>query len=305
MLFQWPTFDQMIYRLMRLRRLIAVAVSIPLLVLMAVSLADPSVISAGQATVAAMGLALVVVAHVVLFPNVTIESLALSVALTVLVLLMPLMQQLSLWAPVKQQSGALALLIGFAMALTGVLVVLLQIALGALAYGGPVVRRVLHLRQALPCSARRAFQQLALRPEARRGRILTGPADDNGFFEVAVATADADGMDDCVTVDAKVLDSTAERHDVMLLSRTGAVTVTSLGFEDAADGCIVDVRDMPGDFTLGMYVLFWLTDQQADNLTEMTDGLLGHEPRANGLAHHRSLVAAAGAILSPRAPMID
>lgn len=305
MLFQWPTIDQMLYRVMRLRRLIAVSVAIPFVALLSIALVDPTVLSAAQASLSVLGLAVVIVAHVVLFPNVTLETLALAVAATVLVVGMPLLQVLALWAPAEQQSGALVLLIGFAVALTGFLVVLLQIVFGALVYGGPTVRRVLQLRQALPCSVDAAFQQLALQPATRRGRVLTGPADENGFFDVAVATNGADGSDDLVEVDAKVLQSSPERHDVMLISRTGAMTVTSMAFTEAEEGCVVDVRDMPGDFTWGMYALFWLTDQQADNLTEVVDRLRGLEARANGLAHHGSLVAVAGAILSPRAPMVD
>ena len=305
MAFQWPTIDQAAYRVMRLRRLLAVAVSIPLFILLSVSFYDPALLSPSQASLATLGLATVIVAHVVLFPNVTVETLALAISATGLVLVMPVLQALALWAPAEQESGALVLLVGFALALTGVLVVLLQIVLGGLFYGGPVVRRVMHLRQRLPFAAQTAFQQFALRPSTRRGRILTGPADENGFFEVVVATTASDGSPEEVRVDAKVLDSTDDRHDVMLLSRFGAVTVTSLSFEADADGCILDVRDMPGDFTAGMYALFWLTDQQADTLTEMADLLTGRDARANGLAHHGSLVSAAGMILSPRAPMVD
>ena len=305
MLFQLPTLNQAIYRVMRLRRLIAVAVAVPFVTLLALSWMDPSVLTAAEASVAILGLTAVIVAHTVLFPNVTLETLALSFALTTLVVLMPLISALSLWAPVAQQSGAFALLVMFAVAMTGLLVVLLHILLGSLTYGGPVLRRVLHMRQALPCSKDVAFQQLALRPATRRGRVLTGPVDDNGFFDVAVALAGPEGAEDHVRVDAKVLETSDDRHDVMLLTRSGAMTVTSLGFTETKDGCVVDVRDMPGDFTLGMYAMFWLTDQQADNLTEMTDGLFGRDPRANGLAHHGSLMAVAGAILSPRAPMVD
>ena len=164
-------------------------------------------------------------------------------------------------------------------------------------------------RMALPCSAAVAFQQFTLRPNVRRGRILTGQVDDNGFFDVAVATAAAEVLTPdeahCVRVDAKVLHSSGDRHDVMLLTRDGAVTVTSLCFAPSRDGCEVTVRDMPGDFTLGMYLLFWLTDQQADNLTEMADPITGQLPRANGIAHQVSLMSVAGALLSPRAPMVD
>lgn len=303
MQFQWPTFDQITYRVMRLRRLLAVAIAVPMVVLLSLSFAQPDVLSAAHASLAALGLAGMLVSHVVFFPNVTLETLALSIAATALVAMMPVLKIISLWAPVDQQSGALALLIGFAVALTGVMVALLQIVLGGMVYAGPTLKRVLIERQILSCSVATARQQLTLRPASRRGRVLTGPADDKGFFDVAVATGAT--PDECVRVDAKVLDSDEARHDVMLLTRTGAVTVTSMSFEKADAGCSVEVRDMPGDFTLGMYLMFWLTDQQADNLTEMTDLIFGRDARANGTAHHGSLVAAAGLVFSPRAPMVD
>lgn len=305
MLFQWPTFDQIIYRVMRLRRLIAVAVSVSLVLVLSVSMLFPQILPAQQASIVMLGVAAMLVGHVVLFPNVTLETLALALVAPVLAVIVPVAQGLSHWAPEAQQSGAMLLLVLFAVVVAGLLVVIFQIFLGGLAYGGPVLRRVMHFRQELACSPEAAFQMLALRPQTRRGRVLTGPADENGFFDVAVATAGPDGLPDAVKADAKVLETSAARHDIMILSRTGAVTVTSLGFAPTEQGCVVDVRDMPGDFTLGMYCLFWLTDQQADTLTEMTDGLFGRAPRANGLAHQGSLVAAAGAVLSPRAPVVD
>ena len=116
MLFQLPTLNQAIYRVMRLRRWIAVAVAVPFVTLLALSWMDPSVLTAAEACVAILGLTAVIVAHTVLFPNVTLETLALSFALTTLVVLMPLISALSLWAPVAQQSGAFALLVMFAVA---------------------------------------------------------------------------------------------------------------------------------------------------------------------------------------------
>ena len=62
---------------------------------------------------------------------------------------------------------------------------------------------------------------------------------------------------------------------------------------------------MPGDFTLGMHAMYWLTDQQADNMTECADTILSEPARANGLSHGVSLLSLAGAVLSPRAPVAD
>ncbi len=308
MLFEWPTTAQVFYRIMRLRRLIAVAAMLPVMVILGVSLFDPAVLSPLYASVASLAVVALVAGHVVLFPNVTLETISLSLAVTFLVVSMPVVKILSSWAPAEQQSGALVLLIGLAVAVTGVFLAVFEFVLNALAYVGPKLRVRLKTSLTLPCSAQVLQRQCALRPDTRRGRVLSGSADENGFFEVAVVsphTADPDNADQplVVKVDAKVLNSSPSQHDVMIVLRNGSVTVTSQTFEATKGGCRVEVSDMPGDFTFGMHALFWLTDQQADNLTEMSDVILGHEGRANGLAHGVSMLSVAGAILSPQQPV--
>lgn len=305
MLFQWPTIDQIIYRVIRLRRLIGVSVMVPLIVLLALSWLDPQTLSAHDASIAALVISLLVTAHAVFFPNVTLETLALSLASTLLVVVMPWIKAVSMWAPQGHETGALVILMGFAVAATGVVLALFQIILGGLVYAGPMVHKRLMTSVVVPCSPGVAFQQFSLRPQTRRGRVLTGPEDENGFFDVAVAAAQPEGDAlDLVRLDAKVMFSTPERHDVMLLLRNGSITVTSQSFRQVVGGCEVAISDLPGDFTAGMHLVFWLTDQQADNLTETTDLVFGKAARANGLAHNGSLLAVAGAVLSPRAPDI-
>ena len=306
--FAWPTTEQVFYRLMRLRRLIAIAVAIPMMMVLTVAWMDPTVLSAFHATVACFGIAGLVVGHVVLFPNVTLETFALSLSATLLIVVMPVIKIVSLWAPAEHATAAFIILMSFAVAAMGVVMALIQILLGALVYAGPDVRKTLKTKMVVPCSPNVAYQQFALRPDARRGRVLTGPVDENGFFDVAVAVvamADDNTHDamEVVKLDAKVLNSTPERHDVMMVLRNGSVTVTSQHFSATDNGCEVLVCDLPGDFTVGMHVLFWLTDQQADNLTETADAVVGHTARTNGVAHNVSLLSVAGAVLSPRAPV--
>ena len=306
--FMWPTSEQIVYRVMRLRRLIAVAVAVPVLVMLGVALLDPAVLSPERATLASIAVALLVVGHVVLFPNVTLETISLSLSVTALVVAMPVIKIVAGWAPAEHQSAALVILVAFAVAAMGLLMALLQIVLNALAYAGPKLRLRLKTQLALPCSATVARRQCALQPQTRRGRVLTGPADENGFFHVAVAShheSDPQNPDKplIVQVDAKVLTDTETQHDVMIVLPDGSVTVTAQSFVATSEGCEMEVIDMPGDFTAGMHALFWLTDQQADNLTEMSDVILGHDTRANGLAHGVSLLSVAGMILSPRQPV--
>lgn len=310
MQFEWPTAEQMMYRVMRLRRLIALAVAIPVVVMLGLAIIDPAALSPERATLAALSVAMLVVGHVVLFPNVTLETISLSLSVTALVVVMPLIKIVAGWAPAPHQSAALVLLVLFAVAAMGVLMALLQIVLNILNYAGPTLQARLKTQIDLPCAPEIARRQCALQPQTRRGRVLTGPEDDNGFFDVAVASAHVSDPQDpekplIVKVDAKVLHTSATRHDVMIVLPDGSVTVTSQSFAPTANGCRMEVIDMPGDFTVGMHALFWLTDQQADNLTEMTDIILGQETRANGLAHSASLLSVAGALLSPRQPVAD
>ncbi|MGJ8622272.1 MAG: hypothetical protein ACSHW1_05795 [Yoonia sp.] len=307
MQFAWPTVEQVTYRVMRLRRLIAIAVTLPTLVLLAVTISDPTVLSAAHATYAALGIAGLVIAHAVLFPNVTLETVALSLSATTLVIAMPIIKAVSHWAPEPHQTALFILLMGFALAATGVVMAFFQIILGALVYSGPLLNKPLKTSMTVPCSPRVARQQFSLRPDTRRGRILTSVADDNGFFDVAFAAAgvpddDGDVTEELIKVDAKVMHECEERHDVMMVLRNGSVTVTSQKFVPHEEGCEVQVSDLPGDFTYGMHALFWLTDQQADNLTETHDMLTGQEARANSLSHNVSLLSVAGTVLSPRAP---
>lgn len=308
--FDWPTAEQTMYRFGRLRRLIALAVSLPVIVMLSVALVDPTVLSPLHATLASLAVMVLVVGHAILFPNVTLETISLSISVTLLVVAMPLIKTLAQWAPAEHANAALVILVSLAVAATGVLIAILQIALGALAYAGPAVRMRLKTSLAVPCSTQVALRQCALQPQSRRGRVLTGPADEDGFFDVAIASPllnDPENPDQpmVLRVDAKVLASTPEQHDVMIVLRNGTVTVTSQSFTATPDGCLVEVSDMPGDFTAGMHVLYWLTDQQADNLTEMTDVIFGHDARAIGLAHGVSLLSVAGALLSPRQPVVN
>jgi len=308
MTFNWPTFDQAVYRILRLHRLVVLAIAMPMIVILTVAWFDPVVLSPAHATVASLGLAALVIGHIVLFPNATLETIALSMSTAALIIVMPLLKLLSQWAPAEQASGAFVILVCFAVAVTGVLMALTTLALNALLNFGPVWVKTLTSSISLSCSPQVAFTQFAMRPEIRRGRVLTGEEDENGFFDVAVAVGLPNGVSEAdatsiVKLDAKVLSSSPEQHDVMMVLNNGSVTVTSLRFKKTATGCEVHVSDLPNDFTVGMHALFWLTDQQADNLVETADHLNGATVRANSAAHHASVLAVAGALLAPRAPV--
>lgn len=302
--FEWPDVEQMTYRLWRLRRLWALCVLLPAAVILAAA------VPPALGSLAMLAIAILVTAHLVLFPNVAHETLALSLSLAGLVVLLPRAQGLAVMAPVEHTQAALVLATAFAVVATAGLMALLGQLVRVLLHIGPTMRLRLSSQADLPCSPSVAQRQFALQPQSRRGRVLTGQTDAKGLFEVAVASAQvADPVHPdqplVVRVAAKVLHAEPGWHDVMLILPCGAVTVTAQRFTQTGDGCRVTVADMPGDFTLGMYLHYWVTDQQGDALQETADIITGTAERANGLAHGASFLSLAGLVLSPSAPLAD
>lgn len=309
MQFDWPTPDQITYRIHRLRRLIALAIALPVLVLLGGSLIDTAFIAPDRATLAAMAVAVMVVGHVILFPNAGLETIAMSLGVTAMSVAAPWIKAVAVVAPLEYRTAALMMLIALSVVATGLLIAGLQVALGWLMMVGPMKAWRLRGAVNVPCSPDVARGQFALQPNVRRGRILTGQADENGFFDVAIlapqiADPEMPSKPMVVRVAAKVIDRVADGQQTMLVLPNGRVTVTSEQFTATTDGCHVEITELPGDFTIGMYAMFWLTDQQMDNLTETADLISGNLARANGLAHGVSFMSIIGAVLAPQPKVV-
>ncbi len=300
--FEWPDVEQMTYRLWRLRRLWALCVLVPAALIM-VAAVPPAL-----GSVAILVIAGLVTAHLVLFPNVAHETLAVALSLAGLVVLLPWVQGLAALAPADHAQAAGLLAVALAVIVTGGMIALLAQVLQVLVHTGPALKARLTARIDLPCGPHVAQRHYALQPQTRRGRVLTGQVDAQGLFEVAVASAQmADPLHPdqplVVRVAAKVLQAAPGHHDVMLIRPCGTVTLSAQRFAPTAQGCRVTQTDMPGDFTLGLHLLYWLTDQQGDALQETADIITSTPERANGLAHGASALSLAGLVLSPREPV--
>lgn len=309
MYFDWPTSEQIIYRVMRLRRLVALAVTIPVAVMLSMAAVDPTFLSPNHATLGAIAVAALIVGHVILFPNVSTETISLSLSVSFLVISMPWIKLAAGAVPVENASATYVILITFAMLCTGVVMWIMQAVLNVLIYAGPALRLNVQAEMDIPCSPSVAHRQFALQPQTRRGRILCGSEDKDGLFDVAiVAPQVADPVNPeqpfVARVTAKVLHSDEHSHQVMMVLNDGSVAATSLSFVPTETGCRVTVAEMPGDFTAGMHLMFWLADQQADNMTEIADTILSGPERANGLSHGISFLSVAATVLSPREPAI-
>ncbi|MEL6682781.1 MAG: hypothetical protein AAFQ09_09060 [Pseudomonadota bacterium] len=309
MLFDWPTPEQMIYRVTRLRRLVALAIMIPVGVMLIGSALDPSFLAPDRATLGAMAVAVMVVGHVMLFPNVATETLSLSLAVTSLVVSAPWIKSVAWMAPAENASAAYMLLVALAVISAGLMMALAKTVLSVIIYAGPAVKLRVKAAMEVPCSVDVARRQFALQPQTRRGRVLSGSADSNGLFDVAIVApqvSDPENPDQpfIARLAGKVLHSDETTHQVMLVLPNGQVATTAQTFAPTETGCRVETVEMPGDFTLGMHAMYWLTDQQADNMTECADTILSEAERTNGLAHGVSLLSLASAILSPREPQV-
>jgi len=306
--FEWPSSDQICYRLWRLRRLLALCLLVPAAVGLALAVG-------GHLPVDHVALALVLIGglvmmHLVLFPNGTHETLGLTLALSGLLAALPWVNGLGALAPADFAQAGLVFAVTGALVATGLGMAVLVQLLKVLTFIGPSLRLPLRAQTDVGCSVAVALQQFAIKPQIRRGRILTGQADARGFFDVAVASAqdtdpDHAGQPLVGRATAKVLYNDSHSHAVLLLLPCGAISVSALHATPQPAGCRVDLAELAGDFTLGMYVRHWLTDQQADVMTEVADRIIGAEPRANALAHGVSFLSLAGLVLSPSEPVAD
>lgn len=308
MSFSWPTWEQFIYRVARLRRVVVLALFSALVVaiLFVANVAVPL-----EHVLFILGLAAIsVVFHVGLFPNVPLETMSIAPAMTAFFLALPRIATLATNAPVQYRDAAQVLIFVLAVIAALAVTFAVNVLLSILLYAGKAMNWRLNARAEFPMSVEAAHCAFGLRPDQLRGRVLSGSADANGFFDVAVMSHHLTDPENCdqpliIKLDAKILTSEPTTHEVMLILGGGQVTVSSYHFTPTVTGCRVEVSEMPGDFTIGMHVLFWLTDQQFDNMIEMADIATRKCPRANGVSHAVSLFSLAGIVLSPRRPVLD
>lgn len=310
MSFTWPTLGQMAYRIMRLRRLIVAAVALSVCVLVAFVLISPELVPMARFGAILATMSALMVLHVALFPNVAIETLVLSATGTGFVAALPWVRGFADMVQPPYHDAALIMIVIGAVLVAIAVTMLAHFLLTVIVYAGPAVRLRLRASMTVPCPVHVARAQFGLRPQTRRGRVLAGESDARGFFDVAVVAYGAQTgitpvVPHVVKVDAKVLGSDDTHHEVMIVLPCGGVTVSAHQFTAKGDRCLVEAIEMPGDFTLGMHVMFWLADQQTDNLVEVADLMRPEPSRANGLAHGVSLLSIAGIVLSPRQPVLD
>ncbi len=324
--FSWPTLAEITYRAWRLKRLIAVCAVLPLIFFAFMALIGFG--SLGTASVGLIPIGLVCVAliagHAVLFPNANQETVALSLTLTLLALVAPIM------------SGSifgwfLFLIFAFWMQYAGQFKIL--------EWQTSTKPQSVTFSSTVKTSAslEEARHWFPLRPESERGQFKCGPADETGLFPVWFDSGNLDwleavGIDDLPSCDvpgfgkssAELADKEREElrqvlgdeafvdfsaasfyarieADEPTLQRT-QILVDGMGkepdiqsvvehtFQPGKTGCTVREVDQAGQFPWAQGMFMWLADFQADGLVYLRDLLEKRESVSLRAAHKLGLL---------------
>lgn len=295
MWFSWPRPAQIPYRLWRLRRLIVFCLFWPVL--------------AGLATGVGPGILMLMcaglIAHVVLFPNGMIETVTLSWIAAALMALAPAGEALVLLAPEAMQ-GRAQVVVGFIAFVAAFLAWMwLQVAIPAMKLAGVPRKWPLRATIWIDAPVAEVADHYRMRPDHQAGRSVFGPADADGVFDVTISTTQLCDLRDLnatseVTYRARIIDSDAASHDVLVLHGEGAVTVCRHRFAAEGQGTRLVAEEVPDAFPVGMHAGFWLRDYFADSLVEGKDALEQRSARANTVSHHETMLTMLGRAMQPR-----
>ncbi len=326
--FEFPNWEQVLYRLWRLRRLIAFANAVPFVFFALLGLVGLNTLTDSVAGLLALTVVhfMIIAAHAILFPNASEETLIVAFLLTVFGLIMAIFP----------------ILIGF--------VLCLALAAWALVWGQSLLMELLSRTEthdpdttarvtvkAKPEAVRAFFP---LRPNSIRGQFTCGPADEKGAFPVWHELSTLETAGAAVPTEDVVLDkvmsklgqegvdltqssasATAPKSDAMQgppsfwakieidepgFQRTRLFFRTPSGEEEESStvehrfkskktGVQVTETDSTIGYPKGLSVMMWLNDFQKDGLVHLRE-LLEASPSATSLrlSHRWSILTMAG-----------
>ena len=323
MLFAWPRSRDIVYRLIRLRRLIGVAAVLPVLVAGVSGLAGWALTGEAPGSLVPVAVLSVVTmtGHAVLFPQARAETMALSLTLCLLIVAAPL-------AGASVLGWAVLVLLG----LVALMVLQSRLLLWEMATPLRPMKVRAQVRSTL--DAEEARKRFPLRPGREDARLICGPADAEGIFPVrlpAVSTgmadalcaayplpegleaeilAELDALDgeggedgatgpepDEVGADfwAKILTDTVAGTDVLILTenaegRLAEASRTTYRVFAKRQGCVLEESEVNPGFPIGAALGMWLTDFAQDGLVMTRDGLEGRETLSLRDTHDASLL---------------
>ncbi|NNE88618.1 MAG: hypothetical protein HKN27_11125 [Silicimonas sp.] len=300
--FSWPSFADVVYRLHRLRRLIACGIVMPLVVFAIVgAFGFGWVGSVGGLAVMALVLTVLIAGHAVAFPNAHQETVVLSLLLTALGFLAPVLGS-------SVFGWFLFVVFGF-----------LFVFLGQTRVLSWEMSRKTHeptfqskVKTRAPLKEARAW--FPLRPNSTRGQYRCGPKNAEGVFpvwydmpvttvfdaldlpEAADLGALEDALSDPETASffAQVEDDEEDYQRTKILQSNNAsgpvLALVEHHFKPLKNGCMVAEMEAANDYPWGQTFSLWLNDFAKDGLVYHRDLLEGIETRSLRAAHRWSLL---------------
>ncbi len=326
--FEFPNWEQVLYRAWRLRRLIAFANVIPFVLFALLGLVGLNTLTDSVAGLLALTVVhfAIIAAHAILFPNATDETLTISILLAVFGLIMAILPTLI--------GLILCLCVGIWAMMWGQ-VKLTDYLSATEAHDPETTARV---KVKAEPEAVRAF--FPLRPNSVRGQVKCGPPDDKGAFPVWHELATVDIFADAPTGEDAVLDKVMSklgedgvertlsrpaedarpRRDIMqeppsfwaqveidepgfqrtrLFFRkpTGEEEESSTvehRFKEKKGGVVVTETDSTLNYPKGLSATMWLNDFQFDGLIYLRELLENTAPKSLRSAHRWSILLLAG-----------
>lgn len=326
--FEFPNWEQVLYRAWRLRRLIAFANVIPLVIFALLGLVGLNSLTDSVGGLLALTVVhfAIIAAHAILFPNATDETLTVAILLAVFGLVMAILPTLI----------GLVLCIGLGVWALMWGQVMLTTYLEATEMHDPDTTARVRVK-ADPEAVRTFFP---LRPNSIRGPIKCGPADAEGAFPVWHELAVADIFSDMAPSEDAVLDKvrskldqdgvelsvgglaagTKPKPDVMQsppsfwarieidepdFQRTRLFFRQPSGEEEESStvehrfkakkgSVLVTETDSTLNYPKGLSATMWLNDFQLDGLIHLRELLENTAPRSLRSTHRWSLLTLAG-----------
>lgn len=317
------------YRLYRLRRLIVVAMLLPLAVVGLIALFK------GGAAMALIPFAVLVpLAHILRYPTSWMETIAVSLTLSCL---------LALAGFIGPDVGVVGLafrILGLAALGFILFMVFVNVVSG---FTGLGAERPMTIRTSRRSSLDAATlkERITLYPGRTDDKVICGEAGEDGVFEVTykhqmpgiaefvpnfeiemtdeelaevgMTRAELDEMNESqasgnfdVVFKAIVVTSSADSHEVIAIQpETEETTATRYIFEAKKRGTVVTMEERAPPLAGGMRFGFWLQDYMADYLTDEIDRAEGRPQRANRFVEQGQLIVDIARWFMPRMAGMD
>ena len=299
-----------LYRLYRLRRLLVVAAVPPLLVWLVIFALK------GPAAWALLPFALLpTTLHVLRYPNIWNETMAVSVTTVVV---------LALAGTISANVGIAGLALRVAgLGLLAFLVFMVAVAvLPFKLMGGPESKRTYSARATSHLDVPTLKERITYYPGRKDERVECGPEREDGVFEITLkhrmvafdcgmGQISAEDLEDDeelqdfvlpepdengeipfdITMYAVVLQSTEDCHDVVFIEEGSKETTTTRHrFRAGRKGTHVELTETGAPMSTGMHFGFWVQDYMADHLTDEIARAEGRDSPANRFQSQGQLV---------------